>query len=140
MPQNSPLNDFLSYGDVIVAVDGSRIHLSGEWTEKMIQMNSQMVDKTGSGRKGYCVPKFSFRGTNNTQVTDNNPCPDELATFVTVPCHNSSLLGGISNEEINDKQRITEQCLSAKEAVKLRKCGDGWEIGTEGSKCTCLEV
>ena len=142
MPHTSPLTGYLSRGDVIAAVDGSKISYPNEWTDKMIQINFQMHQKAFSGRKGYCVPNTWLDGTNTTHIIDDNfSCPDELATFVTVSCPNSSLSAGISSEDSNVNRRETNQCLTAKDVVKLNKCGDGWEmIGTDRSNCTCLEV
>lgn len=141
MLPSSPLAGYLSHGDVITAVDGSRIYHPSEWIVKMIQINSQMLHKAVSGRKAYCIPNFWLDGANSSQVTDDNfSCPDELASFVRIPCLNSSLITGISSED-SENRRENKQCLMAKDVVKLKKCVDGGEMTeTDRQNCACLEV
>ncbi|ONK55182.1 uncharacterized protein A4U43_UnF6740 [Asparagus officinalis] len=141
VPQTSALSGYLSHGDVITAVDGSRIRYPSDWTKKMIQINSQMLQTTFSGKKGYCVPHSWLVETNITRrIEDNFSCPGELAIFASIPCLSSSLSDGIRNEDRNANRTVTKQCLNAKYVIKLKKCGDGWEVtGSDQTSCACLE-
>ncbi|XP_008791413.2 membrane-bound transcription factor site-2 protease homolog isoform X2 [Phoenix dactylifera] len=145
VPQTSALSGFLSPYDVIVSLDGSNIKSPQEWMKKMAQINAQILPKSTyleeslhsqavSGRKGYCIPNSWVEESRSEQFS----CPDELTAFVRISCSNSSLLVGRGD---SDKDKVEDRhCLPAKDVVKLKKCGDEWEMtGNERSHCACSE-
>jgi S2P endopeptidase len=152
VPQTSPLSGYLSVHDVILSVDGLNIKRIDEWT-KMLDKGS--VEKTISREflrgsqsygatifgKGYCVPNSWLDASKNLwQINDKLSCPDELTVFEKFTCNGSTAFSetdrGGGKKETEDKY-----CLIAKDVVKLKKCGNGWQ-GTKDdeSNCACLEV
>ncbi|XP_072993047.1 membrane-bound transcription factor site-2 protease homolog isoform X1 [Typha latifolia] len=146
--QTSSLSGFLSSYDVIVSVDGSKIRTSDDWMKMMVQINAQTFSKPHSleaqnyraisARKGYCVPySWLERSMTLLEEGDQFSCPNKLAAFESMSCFNSSLLAGNRNriKETGDKY-----CLTAKDVIKLKKCGTGWQMTeTDGINCFCSE-
>ncbi|KAJ4982339.1 hypothetical protein NE237_033176 [Protea cynaroides] len=147
----SPLSGSLSPGDLIVSLDGLRIHDPEEWMERiaLIHMhtlqNSNYSEDSRSlpalgGRKGYCVPSSLLDDSKNIQLKDDQfVCPNELTAFVAAPCFNSSFLDDGNSENSHHHERDSSHCLIAKDVVKLEKCGDGWaaiEMGTGSCECS----
>ncbi|XP_019706630.1 membrane-bound transcription factor site-2 protease homolog isoform X2 [Elaeis guineensis] len=145
--QTSALSGYLSPYDVIISLDGSNIKSPQEWMNKMAQVNAQILPKftdleeplhsqAVSGRKGYCIPNSWVENSRN----DKFSCPDGLTAFVSIPCFNSSLLVRSIHGD-GDKNKVEDrQCLTAQDVVKLKKCGDEWELtGNDRSHCACSE-
>lgn len=152
VPQTSALSGYLSPYDVIGSLDGTNIKSPQEWMKKMAQINAQTLPKSTyleesrhsqaiSGRKGYCVPDSWLEKSRNSRAVDDQfSCPDELMPFLSISCFNSSLMvgsvhGGSEKNKVEDKH-----CLTAKDVVKLKKCGDEWGMtGNDRSHCACSE-
>ncbi|XP_042515517.1 membrane-bound transcription factor site-2 protease homolog isoform X2 [Macadamia integrifolia] len=148
----SPLSGFLSPGDLIVSLDGLGIHDPEEWMERIALihkdsfLNSNYSKDSRSlpvhgRRKGYCVAGSLLEDVNNILLKDDQfDCPNELAAFVNVPCFNSSFLDDGSSGNSLHHERESRHCLTAKDVVKLEKCGDGWPaIETGTSSCDCSQ-
>lgn len=148
VPSTSPLSSYLSRGDVIVSVDGVRIHNAQKWMDTAALVNELSLNDrkhnmdiqsfgTVSSRKGYCVPNPMIKESKQMVIVDNqSSCPDGLTAFTTVPCAYASISG-------YDHLRNIEKtyCLIARDIVKLNKCGDGWPPTiTNGSNCICSQV
>ncbi|XP_058101061.1 membrane-bound transcription factor site-2 protease homolog isoform X2 [Magnolia sinica] len=146
----SPLSGSLSYGDLIVSLDGSHIHNPQEWIEKMVLMDDQTVKGSDnledsrsvqafSSRKGYCVPSYWVEESRKVQPLDEwFACPGELMAFKSWPCLGLSLTDSIHRSDQNLTGSM--HCLPAKDVVKLKKCGDGWKTtGTNSSSCPCSQ-
>lgn len=144
----SPLFKYISPGDFIVSLDGIRIHDAQEWMEitNMLhqQTNQNLKDyeytKVDSRRKGYCVPRSLIQESYHIRSGAKSSCPDELSSFVTMPCLPSSTSNDTSGEDNIEKRTDHIHCLNAKDIVELKKCGDGWmEIASNESSCSCSE-
>ncbi|KAF8390822.1 hypothetical protein HHK36_023121 [Tetracentron sinense] len=148
----SPLTGYLSPGDVIVSLDGLRIHEHREWTKIISLMDEQTVQNSNYSkdfrgfpavgfRRGYCVPKSLMEDNKKIHpVDDQFACPNELTAFVIVPCFSSSMLDDGSSEDSHQNNREGKHCLSFKDVVELKKCGDGWATtATSRSICVCSE-
>lgn len=147
IPSSSPLTGHLSPGDIIVSLDGIRINSAQEWMgissllnqlalESMNNATSVESIRRVNSSKGYCVPDSVLEENKKIKVVENQfGCPDDLASFVAIPCPDTRLLDGLP-------KRVEENhCLNAKEVVKFNKCGDGWMgAKTEGGSCACLQV
>ncbi|KAK2992556.1 hypothetical protein RJ640_010438 [Escallonia rubra] len=147
----SPFSGFLSPGDLIVSFDGVRIHSAKEWMEMTTLFDEQTFQdwkhNTNSkglmrvdGKKGYCVPSSLVEKSKLIQLLDNQTtCAKELTAFETISCLGSSSLDD-SNREDSHENRKSIHCLTAKDIVKLEKCGDGWvKTGGNKSSCQCSE-
>ncbi|KAF9686074.1 hypothetical protein SADUNF_Sadunf03G0120500 [Salix dunnii] len=151
VPSTSPLSGYLSPGDVIVSLDGKRIHNEQDWMEITVLIDEQTLQssnlsKSSEGlaivhrRKGYCVPTSVIEESNEMLFIQNeSACPDDFTGFVAVQCFNSSKSDSVSIED-GISRRKRGHCLNARDVVKLNKCGDGWvtEI-TKGSGCLCSQ-
>ncbi|KAK9268079.1 hypothetical protein L1049_010518 [Liquidambar formosana] len=148
----SPLSGYLSRGDVIVSLDGIRVHNVQEWMEMTTLIDEQTLQfSNGSGdhqrfmeingRKGYCVPSSLMEESKNIQlINSQSACPNKLTAFVIVSCFDPRMLDNGSSEDDHHKQRESRYCLEAKEIVKLKKCGDGWVTTvTNRSSCICSQ-
>ncbi|KAG1367691.1 hypothetical protein COCNU_14G001590 [Cocos nucifera] len=148
VPQTSALSGYLSPYDVIISLDGSNIKSPQEWINKMAKINAKVLPKFTDleepvhsravrVRKGYCIPNSWVENSRNDQFS----CPDELTAFVSISCFNSSLLVSSIHGD-DDKNKVEHgHCLTAQDVVKLKKCGDEWEItGDDRSHCACSEV
>lgn len=145
MASKSSLFGHLSPGDVIVSLDGIRVHNPSEWLELAAILDKQSSEKTsnaslylgGSMRfhhgKGYCVPiSLIEEGLEGKMVENQYVCPDgDLTPFLPMPCSNAA-------------QKEVSVCLDAKDIVKLSKCGYGWVTTTSDadvkSDCVCSQV
>lgn len=150
----SPLYGYLSTGDLIVSLDGIRIHNAEEWMEKTALLDEQALEnsKTYSdfkksfpivnGRKGYCIPSSLIDENKHIQLMDNQTtCPNELTLFVTISCLDSRMMDDRISEADHQDRRDGIHCLPAKDIVTLRKCGDGWmKTESKESNCLCSEV
>lgn len=149
IPHTSPLSGYLSLHDVIVSVDGTNITNPDDWMKMMTKANSQIIlgspplensqsYKAIKEEKGYCVPNSWIEASKIIQeVNDNFSCPDEFVPFVQNSCINSSLSDASNLREETEHKH----CLIAKDVIKLKKCGNGWQmIGTDGNSCICSEV
>lgn len=139
----SPLFGYLSPGDVIVSLDGIRVHKPSEWFELAAILDNQNSETSsnaslylgGSRRfhhgKGYCVPvSLIEQGFAGKMVENRFVCPGDLTAFIPMPCSNAAL-------------REVSICLDAKDIVKLNKCGDGWVTPSDTdnkSDCVCSQV
>ncbi|KAJ6695150.1 PROTEASE M50 MEMBRANE-BOUND TRANSCRIPTION FACTOR SITE 2 PROTEASE [Salix koriyanagi] len=152
VPPTSPLSGYLSPGDVIVSLDGKRIHNEHDWMEiTTVLINEQTLQSSNLSKsfeslaivhrmKGYCVPTSVIEESKEMLFIENqSACPDDLTGFVAVQCFNSSKSDIVSNEDVISR-RQRWHCLNARDVVKLNKCGDGWvtEI-TKGSSCLCSQ-
>ncbi|KAK1368013.1 Endopeptidase S2P [Heracleum sosnowskyi] len=144
----SPLFKYISPGDFIVSLDGIRIHGVDEWIEitTMLhqQTNQNLKDKeyikVDNRRKGYCVPRSLIQESYHIHSDARSSCPDELSSFVTMPCLPLSTSNDPSSDDNIEKRTDHIHCLNAKDIVELKKCGDGWmESASNGSSCSCLE-
>ncbi|OVA07510.1 Membrane-bound transcription factor site-2 protease [Macleaya cordata] len=146
----SPLSGYLSPGDVIVSIDGLQVHYPQEWMELMARMNEVAIQSShhskdsrsfqeAAGRKGYCISSSWIQDKKNIQlVDDQSTCPDELTVFSRVPCFNLNALEDGSTDDGNRKE--TRHCLSARDVVHHKKCGDGWlAAGSNRSSCECSQ-
>nr|XP_048334597.1 membrane-bound transcription factor site-2 protease homolog isoform X2 [Ziziphus jujuba var. spinosa] len=145
VPSTSPLSGYLSPGDVIISLDGVRIHSSQEWMEMATlvnilaheNLNSSSYNE-GFGRvsnaKGYCVPNPVLEESKIGLIENQSSCPDYLTSFVTIPCFDT-------NMSVDSHPNTFEptNCLNAKDVVKFRKCGDWVTATTNGSNCTCSQ-
>ncbi|KAL5997597.1 hypothetical protein ACLOJK_008527 [Asimina triloba] len=143
----SPLSESLSYGDLIISLDGISIHDPQEWTEKMASIDFQaqqesdsMKDtqsmKSISGGKGYCVPNYWIDESKKIEPEDEwVTCPGDLKPF------RSSPLLYDQNSHSNDLNLTGHMyCLLAEDVVKLKKCSDRWQTSaTNRSSCPCLK-
>ncbi|KAK3023740.1 hypothetical protein RJ639_044405 [Escallonia herrerae] len=148
----SPFSGFLSPGDLIVSFHGVQIHSAKEWMEMTALFDEQTFQdwKHNSnskglmrvdGKKGYCVPSSLIEESKLIQLLDNQTtCAKELTAFETFSCLGSSSLDD-SNREDSHENRKSIHYLTAKDIVKLEKCGDGWvKTGGNKSSCQCSEV
>ncbi|XP_028110810.1 membrane-bound transcription factor site-2 protease homolog isoform X3 [Camellia sinensis] len=145
----SSLSGFLSPGDLIMSLDGIRIHNAQEWMEmaahiheKTLQNSNVSIDfrnMIANGKKGYCVPSSLIEASKDIQLTDDqSTCPNEFTAFTSMPCFNSNML---DKGSIEGDSREVMYCLIAKDIVKLKKCGDGWgNFANNKSSCLCSEV
>ncbi|KAK9989550.1 hypothetical protein SO802_029789 [Lithocarpus litseifolius] len=145
----SPLSRYLSHGDLIMSLDGVHIHNSQEWMEMTSLIDKMALQSTnhskyaeGFGRvngiKGYCVPNIMTEDNQKIQsVGNHSACAEDLTAFETIPCHDMRMSNIGGSEDGHPKRRESAYCLDAKDIVKLNKCGDGWEIITNGSNCIC---
>ena len=153
IPRTSPLSEYLSAHDVILSVDGMKITRTDEWIKILNQdatakssgpeflEGSQRYVATSSG-KGYCVPDPWMDASKNLwQIRDKVPCPDELIAFEKAISNDSAIFTEKIGRGSGQKEVEGKYCLIAKDVVKLRKCGNGWQ-GTEddGSSHACFEV
>lgn len=148
----SPLSRHLSPGDLIMSLDGIHILNSQEWMEMTSLIDKMALQSTnhskyaeGFGRvngiKGYCVPNIMIEDNQKIQSVGNHAaCAEDLTAFETIPCHDMRMSNIGGSEDGHPKRRDSAYCLDAKDIVKLNKCGDGWEIITNGSSCTCSLV
>ncbi|XP_035544033.1 membrane-bound transcription factor site-2 protease homolog isoform X2 [Juglans regia] len=145
----SPLSQYLSPGDLIISLDGVRIHNAQEWMEMTALIDEVSLHITNhskyngdfgrvTGRKGYCVPNFMTEDPEKILSVDNqSACPNDLTAFAKIPCLDMRMSDGGSSEDGHPKRRQDTHCMNAKDIVKLNKCGDGWATITNGSSCTC---
>ncbi|KAF3956203.1 hypothetical protein CMV_018647 [Castanea mollissima] len=144
----SPLSRHLSPGDLIMSLDGVHIHNSQEWMEMTSLIDKMALQSTNhskyaegfgrvNGMKGYCVPNIMIEDNQKIQSVGNHAaCAEDLTAFETIPCHDMRM-SNIGGSEDGHPKRREHYCLDAKDIVKLNKCGDGWEIITNGSSCIC---
>ncbi|CAO1948142.1 unnamed protein product [Urochloa humidicola] len=151
IPQTSPLSEYLSAHDVILSVDGLKITRTDEWIKILNQdttaksngpeflEGSQRYVASNSG-KGYCVPDSWMDASKNLwQVRDKLPCPDELIAFEKAISNGSAIFTKTSRGS-DQKELEGKYCLIAKDVVKLRKCGNGWQMTEDdGSSRGCFE-
>ncbi|KAA8537145.1 hypothetical protein F0562_029629 [Nyssa sinensis] len=148
----SPFSGFLSPGDQIISLDGTRIHNVQEWMEKAALLDEQMLQNLNSSndykhfttvndRKGYCIPSSLTDQSKDILLIDNqSTCPNELTPFANISCFDSSTPVDGSSEDDHQNRRESMFCLAAKDIVKLKKCGDGWVKSISNrSSCLCSE-
>ena len=105
--------------------------------------HSKYVEGFGrvNGIKGYCVPNIMIEDNQKIQSVGNySACAEDLTAFETIPCHDMRMSNIGGSKDGHPKRRENTYCLDAKDIVKLTKCGDGWEIITNGSSCICSLV
>ncbi|WVZ69426.1 hypothetical protein U9M48_018214 [Paspalum notatum var. saurae] len=152
IPQTSPLLEYLSTHDVILSVDGLKITRTDEWIKVLNQGTAAKSSGTesleGSKRyvvtssgKGYCVPSSWMDASKSLwQIRDKLYCPDELLAFEKVICNSSGTFTEKTDGASGQKKVEGKYCLIAKDVVKLRKCGNGWQrTEDDGSSCACFE-
>ncbi|WCJ24433.1 hypothetical protein M5689_006393 [Euphorbia peplus] len=151
VPSSSSLSGYLSPGDVILTLDGKRIHNEQEWGEmtalindKVLQSSRHLENSKGlaivHGGMSYCVSNSLVEESRMINLVDDQAsCPNDLTEFVAIKCSGSSELDngigyGYSNRTEN------RHCLNAKDVVKLKKCNHGWVTKTtDGSNCLCSQ-
>ncbi|CAL4948403.1 unnamed protein product [Urochloa decumbens] len=152
IPQTSPLSEYLSAHDVILSVDGVKVTRTDEWIKILNQdtteksngpeflEGSQRYVPTNSG-KGYCVPDSWVDASKNLwQVRDRLPCPDELIAFEKAISKDSAIFTKKTSRDSDQKELEGKYCLIAKDVVKLRKCGNGWQMTEDdGNSRGCFE-
>ncbi|KAG2590526.1 hypothetical protein PVAP13_5NG407800 [Panicum virgatum] len=152
IPRTSPLSEYLSAHDVILSVDGMKITRTDEWIKILNQdatakssdpeflEGSQRYVATSSG-KGYCVPDPWMDASKNLwQIRDKVPCPDELIAFEKAISNDSAIFTEKIGRGSGQKEVEGKYCLIAKDVVKLRKCGNGWQrTEDDGSSHACFE-
>ncbi|TKW15728.1 hypothetical protein SEVIR_5G255500v4 [Setaria viridis] len=150
--QTSPLSEHLSAHDVILSVDGLKITRIDEWIKILNQdttaksngpeflEGSQRYVATSSG-KGYCVPESWMDASKNLwHIRDKLPCPDELIAFEKAISNGSAILTEKTGRGSDQKEVEGKYCLIAKDVVKLRKCGNGWQrTEDDGISRACFE-
>lgn len=139
----SPLSGYLSPGDLIISLDGNRIHSVEEWMEMTGLLADQILQNSPyySGGKGYCIPGSLIGERKHMQFIDNQTtCGNELMLFAKVSCTNSSTLNDSSGEDGNQEGRENLYCVTPKDVLDLKRCGDGW-VNTvkDKSSCACSE-
>lgn len=152
IPQASPLSEYLSARDVVLSVDGLKITRTDEWIKILNQGTTARSSSTefleGSQRyvvtssdKGYCVPKSWMDASKNLwQIRDKLPCPDELIAFEKIISNGSAIFTKRTGRGSDQKEVEGKYCLIAKDVVKLRKCGNGWQkTEDDGSSSACFE-
>lgn len=139
---SSPLSGYLSRGDVVLSVDGENIHSPRDLIEKMVQVDTQLLEGTGSNGKGYCVPNVLLEDSKTISVLDDKfSCPDGHAAFTGLTYLNSSSSFEISNKHHGGYKKEDKHCLSPEVVVKLTKCGEGWRgTGSLRNGCSCSKV
>ncbi|XP_065847928.1 membrane-bound transcription factor site-2 protease homolog isoform X2 [Euphorbia lathyris] len=151
VPFSSSLSGYLSPGDVIVTLDGKRIHNEQEWGEMTILINDKVLQGSKHvenykglaivhGGMSYCISNSLVEESRKISlVDDQSACPDDLMEFVAIKCSDSSELDndigyGYSNRTEN------RHCLNAKDVVKHNTCSHGWVTKTtNGSNCLCSQ-
>ncbi|GMH02414.1 hypothetical protein Nepgr_004253 [Nepenthes gracilis] len=138
----SPVSGYLLPGDVIVSLDGIKIHNAHDWLElatlieKMtLQNSSHIEDVNGSviddGRKGYCAPSSVVEKSPKLPPMIKQPsCPDNLTAFTTFPC-------SIRKEDQIQNISKSMLCLNAADIVKLKRCDGLKTTDHNGSSCLC---
>ncbi|KAK9130279.1 hypothetical protein Sjap_010766 [Stephania japonica] len=135
----SPLSGYLSPGDIIVSLDGMQVHGPQEWVDMMVLINKQAYQSVAH-TKGYCVPSSWAQDRKAELEGDQFSCPGELTVFSVVPCLNLTALDGESRERGHMKSRESMHCLTARDVVQHKKCGNGWlGTATSGNTCPCTE-
>ncbi|XP_027089359.2 membrane-bound transcription factor site-2 protease homolog isoform X1 [Coffea arabica] len=146
----SPLFGYLSPHDLIISLDGTRIHNVQQWKEKVALLNWQLENLHNSGeykgltkingRIGYCVPSYLIRNSMQLQLEGNyTSCPDELFALAASPCLNPAVLDNVSIEDNRARGSESIYCLNPMDVIKLRKCGDGVRTLSDQRRCSCLE-
>jgi S2P endopeptidase len=131
-------------------VDGLKITRTDEWIKILNQdttakssgpeflEGSQRYVATNSG-KGYCVPDSWVDASKNLwQIRDKLPCPAELIAFEKAISNDSAIFTEKIGRGSDQKEVEGTYCLIAKDVVKLRKCGNGWQTTEDDG--TCFEV
>ncbi|PUZ55552.1 hypothetical protein GQ55_5G221500 [Panicum hallii var. hallii] len=147
IPRTSPLSEYLSVHDVILSVDGLKITRTDEWIKILNQdttakssgpeflEGSQRYVATNSG-KGYCVPDSWVDASKNLwQIRDKLPCPAELIAFEKAISNDSAIFTEKIGRGSDQKEVEGKYCLIAKDVVKLRKCGNGWQTTEDDGTC-----
>ncbi|MCL7026137.1 hypothetical protein MKW94_012278 [Papaver nudicaule] len=144
----SPLSGYLSPGDVVLSVDRIKVHGPQDWMDLIVLMNDLGLQEShiykdfanqADKRKGYCISSPWVQDNKNAQSVDHqSTCADDLTLFSTIACSNMSVLEGGSSEDGQAKEN--NACLSAKDIVHLKKCGNGW-LPTEMNitRCECSQ-
>ncbi|XP_024993138.1 membrane-bound transcription factor site-2 protease homolog isoform X2 [Cynara cardunculus var. scolymus] len=140
----SPLNGYLSPGDVVTMLDGKHIRTTNEWKEMAYLLDKQVLQTTKQyvSNKGYCVPNLVIAKSKNAEIVDNQfICPNGLTLFTTISCAESSTINDSSSNEIG--YQLTREhiyCFPAKGVLGEKKCGDGWvnSVKNDGN-CLCTE-
>ncbi|KAI3996996.1 hypothetical protein MKX01_021272 [Papaver californicum] len=146
----SPLSGYLSPGDVVISVDGLKVHSPQDWMDVIVLINDQGLQgfhlykdsanlQKADKRKGYCISSSWVQDNENAQVVDHqSTCADDLTLLSTIPCFNMSVLEGRSSEDGQGKE--SNACLRAKDIVHLKKCGNGWPATEMNiSRCECSQ-
>uniref|UniRef100_A0A7N0SXS5 Endopeptidase S2P n=1 Tax=Kalanchoe fedtschenkoi TaxID=63787 RepID=A0A7N0SXS5_KALFE len=137
----SPLYGYLSPGDVIVSLDGMRIHREREWTDVIAAMDEHLKQYSPlnssadykpmsvySSGKGYCVPRHLTLQDEKVYMSNaTSACPGELTEFVEIGCLEPTDF---------DNSLEGRTCLSGMDVVKLPKCGKAW-VTDNSSSCPC---
>lgn len=134
----SPLSTYLSPQDLVLSLNGIRIHTVQDWKEAIALLNKQKpgmfqnssdFEDSGapSDKIGYCVPQSVAQESMAAEVDGNRTtCTDEFYAFSAIPCLHLYML-----EEANDKddypadrsQRKIIYCISPEDVIKLKRCG-----------------
>lgn len=144
---------YISPGDLIVSLDGVRIHNAKDWIQMTTMLHEQALGNSKNyndlrglsiigGRKGYCVSSSLIQESKHIpSIDEQTTCPTELSTFTTISCLPSSTMNDTITDYNHEERRDDIHCMSAKNVVELKKCGDGWiETASSESGCPCSEV
>ncbi|GAB4830390.1 hypothetical protein Ancab_020027 [Ancistrocladus abbreviatus] len=148
---SSPLPGYLSPGDVIVSLDGIKIHNTQDWTElatliekRTMQSSTYLEDFKGfgtiNGRRGYCGPS-SLLEKSRRIMFNQSTCSDETLTFATFPCSSSIVNHDYEGGSEEDNQRVSKSmyCLNVTDVIKLKRCDGLANTVDNGSGCICSE-
>ncbi|KMT10164.1 hypothetical protein BVRB_5g119250 [Beta vulgaris subsp. vulgaris] len=144
---SSPVSGYLSPGDIVLSLDGSKIHNAQDWIELTTYLEKRSLASLESkvmngyitiNRRTYCVPSVLVEKSEMVLLMSNrSTCPDEHFAFVSVPCFDSSAHS--SGEDAYVIQRIDNNgyCLHSADIVKLKNCGSLWTTSDNRSSCIC---
>ncbi|KAK4771786.1 hypothetical protein SAY86_013561 [Trapa natans] len=149
VPYSSPLHEYLSPADVLVALDGIPVSNLQEWAvatsaldvDSYQEPNYTRYSGKGSSMKGYCIPTVLLEENVMVRHVDGmSTCPNDLTAFTSMPCSHIDTMDYAITGDSNANTEEHTRCLNAKEVIKLKKCGDGWShIVSNGSNCICLQ-
>ncbi|KAL9239672.1 hypothetical protein vseg_013974 [Gypsophila vaccaria] len=131
---SSPLSGYLSPGDVIVSLEGTKIFGAIDWMEmansleKQSMVNSDFEDMKRylTNKRTYCAPKSLVENREKLfSASNQSACPAEHVAFVSVPCF-----------DLKARSETIGYCLSSADAVSLKSCGT---LGMSESTCICSE-
>lgn len=149
MSPKSPLAGYLAPNDLIISLDGTRIHTVQEWKETIALLNMQMLKSFGNssdlksslatrGRTGYCIRSYLIKESMQIQTQwegNSTTCPSELFAFISIPCIDPLKFDNVTLEGNHLEGRGIIHCLNPKDVIKLKKCAND-----DGSSCRCSEV
>lgn len=159
VPPMSSLAGYLSPGDIILEVDGIRVHNTENWVQKLNMLHLQSLQKhlvddshatnsdasitridTSHSGRGFCVPNhWLLESQRIEEINHSLSCLDDHIPFGEIPCSSHTNFDAQGNTSFTKIPGHKSFCLRAKDVVQLPKCGDGWSKSQMTGVCPCSE-